>query len=288
VAEFRPDLVFATWAYPDGWAAGRLAREAGLPVVVLVHGSDVLLADRVPGRRRRTAEALRAADGVVAMSKDLADRVADLGVDRGRTLVNYSGIDPDVFRPGSKAEARAPLGLTVGDPHVLFVGNLVPVKAVDMLLRASAALVGSGFPVRVTVVGQGPLRPALERLAGELGLGDRVAFAGPKPQAELAAWYRAADAVCLPSLSEGVPNVLLEASACGTPWVATAVGGVPEIADLGASRLVPPGAPAELAAALREVLTKPPAPPGRAVPTREESVAELEAWLEQVVKTAGR
>jgi glycosyltransferase involved in cell wall biosynthesis len=83
----------------------------------------------------------------------------------------------------------------------------------------------------------------------------------------------------LPSHSEGVPNVLLEASACGTPWVASRVGGIPEIAHLGVSRLVPPNTPAELAAAIRSSLTAPLQPPPLGPKAREESVGELIEFL---------
>src|SRR5436305_306505 len=92
VAESRPDVVHAPFAYPDGWAAVQLGHEHGLPVVVQVHGSDVRLLDRFPGRRRRTVEALRAADGVIAVSQDLADTVVRLGVDPDRLLTVYDGI----------------------------------------------------------------------------------------------------------------------------------------------------------------------------------------------------
>ena len=114
VAEFRPDLVYAPWAYPDGWAAVRLARRAGLPVVVQVLGSDVLLLTKQRARRRLTFDALRAADGVVAVSRDLADRVIDDGVEPDRVRVIYDGVDPARFHPGPRLDARRRVGLARG------------------------------------------------------------------------------------------------------------------------------------------------------------------------------
>ncbi|HVK14185.1 MAG TPA: glycosyltransferase [Gemmataceae bacterium] len=286
IEEFRPDIVFAPWAYPDGWAAGRLARSVGLPVVLQVHGSDVLLLDQFPARRRRTAEALRAADGIVAVSQDLAGHVQAFGVDPARILVNYDGVDPALFHPSSRVEARARIGLGDGEPVVLFVGNLLPVKAVDVLIRACDRLARTGFPVRLIAIGQGPLRPALEGQAAERGLAGRVTFTGPKPLTELPDWYRAADVFCLPSHSEGVPNVLLEASACGTPWVASRVGGIPEIAHLGRSRLVPPNSPDELAAAIRGILTNPPVESAPGPRDRRAAVDDLQRFLESVCGNA--
>lgn len=284
MAEFRPDLVFAPWAYPDGWAAVRLGRKAGLPVVLQCHGSDVLLLDQHPSRKRRTAEAVTAADGVVAVSRDIADHLIRLGVRPDRVRVIIDGVDLAVFRPGLKADARRAVGLSDdGPPVLLFIGNLVGVKAIDVLIDACGVLHRENVPVRVVIVGNGPLRATLERQAAGLGLADRVRFTGPLPQHTLPDWYRAADLFVLPSHSEGVPNVLLEASACGTPWVASRVGGIPEIAQLGVSRLVPPNSPAELATAIRASLTAPPQPPPPGPKSREESVGELEQFLVQTV-----
>ena len=281
VREFAPGVVFAPWAYPDGWAAVRLARRAGLPVVVQVHGSDVKLLDQFPTRRRRTAEALTGADGVIAVSRDLRDRVVGLGVPADRVTVIYDGVDPQVFHPGDQTSARAAANLPGGwpaAPVLLFVGNLVAVKGIDVLLRALASL---DSQARLVVVGAGPERDPLARLAGELGVADRVTFLGSLPQAVLPDWYRAADLFVLPSRSEGVPNVLLEASACGTPWVATRVGGIPEMPGHASRRLVPPDNPEALATAIADALAA-----GRPDPadlpspkSRTAAVDELEATL---------
>ena len=105
--EFRPDIVFAPWAYPDGWAAVELGHSAGLPVVVKVHGSDVRVLSHYRGRRHRTAEALQRADGVVAVSKELLGQIVDLNVAPDKVHVAYSGVDLKLFCPGSKAERAA-------------------------------------------------------------------------------------------------------------------------------------------------------------------------------------
>ena len=285
VAEFRPDLVYAPWAYPDGWAAVRLARRAGLPVVIQVLGSDVLLLTRHPARRRRTFDALRAADGVVAVSRHLADRVIDAGVDPEKVRVVYGGVDPKQFHPGPRLHARRRVGLPAeGDPVLLYVGRLSPEKGVDVLIDACSILAREGRRFQCHIIGTGPLAGPLQARIDRLGLGERVRLLGPRPQAELPDWYRAADVFVLPSHSEGVPNVLLEAAACGLPCVATRVGGVPEISDRGDIRLVPPAEPAGLAGAIGEALA------GRGRPrtvtpprTWTESIDELEQFLEEVL-----
>ena len=289
VRGFAPDVVFAPWAYPDGWAAVRLARRVGLPVLVQVHGSDVKLLDRSVARRRRTAEALNAADGVVAVSRDLRDRVVALGVPSERVTVIYDGVDPGVFRPGDRRAARAAVGFPGGwpaAPVLLFVGNLVPVKGIDVLLRALPAVSSA----RLVAVGAGPERDRLARQAATLGVAERVTFLGSLPQSALPDWDRAADLFVLPSRSEGVPNVLLEAGACGTPWVASRVGGIPEIPGHASRRLVPPDDPAALATAIADALAA-----GRPDPAelpkpklRVEAVDELEAALAAVIAKGAR
>ncbi|MEX2119552.1 MAG: glycosyltransferase [Pirellulales bacterium] len=254
LARFQPELVYASWAYPDGWAAVRLARQAGLPVVIKVHGSDVLQLQSYPARRRPTVEALVEADGVVAVSRDIERHLGRLGVERGRIRVVYNGVDTERFRPGPMAEARRRLELPAEEPLVLFVGNLLPVKGLDVLLDACALLRKRQGRFHCLILGQGPLRPRLERLVRRLQLFDHVRLLGSRPHDQLPDWYRAADVVVLPSRSEGVPNVLLEAAACGVPWVASAVGGISEIARFGASALVPAGDASALAAALEQRL----------------------------------
>jgi glycosyltransferase involved in cell wall biosynthesis len=257
VADFRPDVVFAPWAYPDGWAAVQLGHEVGLPVVLKVLGSDILLLRSGSARWQQTAAALRQADGVVAVSRDLAGHVIGMGARPQRVRVIYDGVDPHIFHPAARRRARARLGLPTWEPIILFVGNLVPVKGIEVLIDACAMLAAEGANFKTYLVGQGPLRRALaQRIAGH-GLQDRVILQGSMPQSRLPDWYRAANVLPLPSYSEGVPSVLLEAAACQLPFVASHVGGIPEIAHVGPNMLVSPGDPAALATALRHWLQQP-------------------------------
>jgi glycosyltransferase involved in cell wall biosynthesis len=272
VYRFRPEVVLGCWAYPDGWAAVNLAREAGLPVAIKVHGSDLLTiggrrrwGDGVAGRQGRTRQAMERADAIVAVSRHLAQRACALGADPARVHVVYNGIDTDLFHPHPHAAARAHIELTLGqgaedrgssaDPFILFVGNLVRVKGLDVLIDALAALARQGLRFRCGLIGDGPLGGPTGQLQAQIdanGLTGRVQLLGPRPQEQLPLWYSAADLLVLPSRSEGVPNVLLEAAACGTPFVASDVGGIPEIAHPDA--LVPAGDAAALAERIRSVL----------------------------------
>ncbi len=139
----------------------------------------------------------------------------------------------------------------------MFVGNLMPVKGVTYLLEAMKILLDKRKGLSLTVVGDGTDRPMLEAKAAELGIRDFVNFVGARKHSDIPLWLNASDILCLPSLKEGCPNVVLEAMACGKPVVASRVGGVPEIIkseDFGI--LVEPQNPGALAEALSLALDK--------------------------------
>jgi glycosyltransferase involved in cell wall biosynthesis len=260
LSRFRPDVVFGFWVHPDGGTALRIARLCGVPGVVMAGGSDVLLLRRNPVRRRCLSSVLRRADSVVCVSHHLKNAVEELGAPGARVHVVDNGVDPSLFSPGPRADARQRLGLNPHAPVLLWVGRMVPVKGLDVLLDAFAASRPQVTSATLCLAGDGPLRQDLAARADALGLGPRVRFVGSVPHRELVHWFRAATATVLPSWSEGSPNVLLESMACGTPFIASAVGGVPEIADPALDRLFPPGDIAALAAAIQDVASTPAAP----------------------------
>jgi glycosyltransferase involved in cell wall biosynthesis/peptidoglycan/xylan/chitin deacetylase (PgdA/CDA1 family) len=253
---YQPDAVLGYWAHPDGEAVVRLAQRLSVPAVVMVGGSDVLLLAHQSRRRRRIQAVLQAAHAVVAVSEDLKEKVIGLGLAPDKVHVVYRGIDAERFSPGDRAEARRRLGLAAEGRVLLWVGRMVPVKGLDELMEACTLLRARGVEFRLYLVGDGPQRPALVAASATRGLTGVVTFAGAVAHDQLPDWYRAADLFVLPSHSEGVPNVLREALACGTPFVASEVGGIPELAAGGANRLVPPGNPAALAEAVAGALAE--------------------------------
>jgi glycosyltransferase involved in cell wall biosynthesis len=283
LTNFRPDAILAAWAYPDGWAAVDLAQRAGLPAVVKVHGSDIRILPNLPGRWKRTAEVLIRADGVIAVSQELAERVIQMGAAPSRVSVVYDGINTNLFHPGPRQEARLRLKIPGDNPIILFIGNLLPVKGLDILIMALSLLRRRGVRFNSALIGQGPLEARLRHEITRLGLQDHVRLLGPMPHACLPDWYRAASVFVLPSRSEGLPCVLLEAAACGTPFVATAVGGIPEIAHLATAQLIPPENPENLADAITEILSSPEPRNGAGQYSRghDDAARELAAALER-------
>lgn len=267
------DLVHGHY-WMSGWVGRQANRRLGLPLVQSFHTlarakNDTLAPGDVPEPALRLAAEDRVvadADAVIAPTPGehalLADRY---GARPGQVHVVEPGVDLDVFSAeGDRHSARQSLG---GGRIVLFVGRLQPLKGPDVAVRALAALdellPRDGLPTRLVVVGgpsghgRGRTDPEdLRRLAAELGVADRVAVLAPRRQTELAQLYRAADAVIMPSRSESFGLVALEAQACGTPVVGSAVSGLARvIGDGGGGTLVHGADPADFAAALVPYLT---------------------------------
>jgi len=217
------DLIDAHYFYPDGVAAILLGRALKKPVVITARGTDVNLIPRYAVPRRLICFAARHAAGIVAVSQALKDALVVVGVAPDRITVLRNGVDLDMFRPGDREAARASLGLS--GRTLLSVGHLIERKGNDITIAALLRLSNCAL----LIAGEGPERARLEALVSRLGVADRVRFLGAVPHEGLRRLYVAADALVLTSSREGWPNVLLEAMACGTPVVASAIWGNPEI-----------------------------------------------------------
>jgi glycosyltransferase involved in cell wall biosynthesis len=247
----KPEVLLANWVYPDGWAGVQAASALGLPVVVQALGSDLMIAAQDPARLPLIKHVLARADAVMTVSRPLAQEARRLGAAGEKVVVVPNGVNQRLFRPADKGEARRRLGVPQSGPLALFVGNLVPVKGIETALKALATLPH----VTMLIVGQGPLEPKLRLMAQDLGAGEQVIWAGPQDHEHVPGFMAACDVLLLPSLSEGEPNVVLEALACGRPVVASDVGGVGRLIQSGRQGLlVPPGEPQPLADAIARAL----------------------------------
>lgn len=255
---FDFDLIDAHFYYPDGVAAALLARWFNRPLVITARGSDLNLFGRDAWPRLLMQRAAAVSGASIGVCQALVEVLKGWGADAARLHVIRNGVDTVRFQPLPQAQARAALGLH-GDPLLLSVGHLVPVKGHDLSVQALARLTARWPGIRLCFVGDGPLRADLQAQAAALGIAEHLRFAGAVPNQELATWYSAADALLLSSRSEGWANVLLEAMACGTPVVATDVGGTAEVlASPVAGQLVPPLDPAAIADGLEALLNDPP------------------------------
>lgn len=261
--DFRPDIVHTHTA-----KAGIVGRAAALlasrrrPIIVHTYHGHVLEGyfGRAQSRVYRTVEraAARRTDCLVGVSQATVDDLVRLRVaQRSRFRVIPLGLALEPFlelRGDEGLELRSRLGLE-DDLLATFVGRLVPIKRVDVLLRALAHARSLGAPVRLAVVGDGPLRPRLEALAGELGLEPWVSFLGYRR--DLTALAAATDIGVLSSDNEGTPVSLIELAAAGRPLVATDVGGVADVITQASGLVVPPGDPAALGEAISRLANDP-------------------------------
>lgn len=254
------DVLDAHFLYPDGFAAVEAGRRLDVPVVLSARGSDANSAPDLRGIGSRIGRAVRGATMLIAVSRALADKLVALGADPACVAVVPNGIDADTFRPQPHPAAalRKRLALGTQEALLLAVGRLEVVKGHDLLVEAlRRAKEQGGIPqFRLVVLGEGSRKKSLERQVRAAGLAGHVTFAGSVPHEELPSWYSAADLFCLPSRSEGHPNALLEALACGTPAVAAGVGAVPEVLPPTAGVVVEPNHPAPLCHGIRVALSR--------------------------------
>lgn len=220
-------VIHAHTIMPDGFAGVLLGRMLHLPVVCTVHGSDINL---YPFRNRctnvATRWALKRTGRLVTVSHHLRENVVSVAGPLGVDVI-HNGADPGKFRSYSRNEARKKLDLPIGRTILLFIGNFVPAKGVEFLLRAFAEL--SRLNAVLYLVGDGHLKDSLCLLAMRLGVQESTVFVGRRPHHEIPLWLSAADCLVIPSLSEGFPTLLPEAMFCLAPIVATDAGGIPEL-----------------------------------------------------------
>ena len=227
IRQRRPDVILAYRIYPDGYAAVAVGKRLGIPAVISSRGSDL---KKLPPQglvHHDTVEALRGASAVLCVSEDLVRIARSLGATNIHLVRN--GVDRSVFYPVEQGEARSVLGIPAADRLITFVGNLVPVKNVPLLLNAIRILKDTGEVWRAALIGKGHDEAQLRALTEQLGIASQVSFLGRLPARQIATWLNACDLFCLPSESEGLPNVVIEALACGRNVVGTRAGGIPEL-----------------------------------------------------------
>lgn len=249
------DVVDAQFFYPDGPAAMRVAKALDLPFSVKARGADISHFGHDPATRSQLLTAARRSAGLLAVSDAMRGDMAAIGIDPGKITVHYTGIDSARFTPGDRAAARA--ALDMGDePAILTVGALIPRKGQALVIGALPALPG----VHYWLAGAGEEERNYRALAERIGVGARVHFMGPVANADLPRLYRAANAVVMPSVSEGLANAWVEALACGTPIVISDAGGAAELVTSPVAGRIVNRTPEAIAEAVQAILAAPPSP----------------------------
>ena len=223
-------LVLGVSMLPDAEAAVVVARELGLPVAALAVGSDVMVyPDRMPVLWRRLCGTLDQVDLPVGVSQSVCRRLTETSKCKREPLCVYLGRDTTQFLPAeNKNCVREQLGWAEESIVAVYVGGLVESKGIEELVSAAEPLLARHSHLQLVCVGAGPAREKLAALRGRVERAGAVVLPGRVAPEEVPRFLQAADFLVLPSFSEGMPQVVLEAMNCGLPVVATRVGGVPE------------------------------------------------------------
>lgn len=222
---FDFDLIDAHFYYPDGVAASIIAKKIGKPFICTARGSDINLYRQFKRPASFLRSTINQASANIGVCRDLADQLIELGANPDQVRNIRNGVDLQRFFPVDRSEARHSLGLKCSGMLWISVGNLVELKGHHLLVDMLAE-----YPdAHLLIVGAGPMRAELGGRARSLGVADRLQLVGQQPNDKLHLWFSAADVTFLASSREGWANVLLESMASGTPVVATAVNGTPEV-----------------------------------------------------------
>jgi glycosyltransferase involved in cell wall biosynthesis len=230
VRDLAPDVIHAHWWIPGGWLASRATK----PYLVTCHGSDVRLLERWPPLRTLGRGVLSRAAGITTVSEFLAAEVRDYAGERGAPVtVAPMPVDLDLFARGRSTAKASP-------PRILYAGNLVPSKGVDLLVRAIARLRARGVPARLRILGEGPAEADVRALARRQGVDDLVEWSRFVAQDVMPAEYGAATVTVLTTRgrAEGLGLALVEALLAGSAVVGSRVGGIPEVVQDGETGLL--------------------------------------------------
>jgi len=282
---FAFDVIDAEYFFPDGPAAVALGKHFGVPVSIKARGSDIHLWGARADTAHQVRAAGRAADGLLAVSAALKADMVALGMPEARIKVHYTGADMALFAVKDRDQAKAALG--VAGPLFVSIGTLNTRKGHDLVIAALKSIPNA----TLALIGTGPSRWALEGLAAECDVAERVRFLGGLGRTDVAAWLAAADVMALVSASEGLANAWVEALASGTPVVSSDVGGARELINTTVAGQITARDPSAIATAINAILAAP--PPRDAVRatvakmTWDANTAALYAHLRSLISDAG-
>jgi L-malate glycosyltransferase len=250
VKKYDIDLIHAHYILPPGLISVIVGKILKKKTAITIHGSDIMILASNPILRYIIRFILKNSDDIFVVSNALKYEVLKLGITqiKNKITVTWNIVDVDKFRPGKKSNFKREIGINSEKPVILFVGNLVPQKGVEYLIKSKKFL---KTDAEIVIVGNGPLYPKLKGMVEYEGI-KGVTFTGARN--DIYNVMPAADVVVLPSISESFGIVLLEAMASGKPVVGTDVGGIPEVINENFGIIVKPRKPMELAEAINKIL----------------------------------
>jgi len=223
----KTQLAHAFWS-ASGIVAVAVSYFKPRPVVVTLWGSDKLIL-QLPFLSNLIIRILNKADAIICEDKNLKSSLVARGMDCQKITLIQNGIDCSIFRPSDSLKAKNHLNLQAEERIILSIGSLNKTKNHSLLINTFAETAALNNTWRLYIIGEGVERKCLEKQILDLGLNKKVILLGLQNHSSLPQWLNAADIFVLPSQSEGTPNALLEAMACGLPVIASNVGGIPEL-----------------------------------------------------------
>ncbi len=256
---YNLDIINAHWIFPDAVAAVYISRKLGIPCVISARGCDINNFSNSILKRIQINWALKHANAITVVSDALKEKIIEIyNIKEQKINTILNGVDSSIFHLMNQKECQAILELNPAKKKLLFVGQLHPVKNLETMIRALSKIkLEGGLDFETLIIGMGPLEKELRDLASELQLTSTdIVFKGQQSHSSVAKYYGASDLLCLPSIREGRPNVIIEALATGLPVVASNVGGIPELINKQNGELVQPLDIEQLAAKLKFSLDK--------------------------------
>jgi len=223
------DLIHAHFSYPDGYGMIKLASKWKVPLVISALGTiERKVAFEGTKTSKMIIESLHFADRILSVSDDLKKRMVNLGIDESKIHVVPNGVDTNRFKPTDKISARMKLKMPTNKKIVLYVGSLRKIKGVDYLVESANKFLDDST-ILLLIGRDDGLKKKLIKRAKQLSILEHIQFIDQVSHNDIPLWISASDLLVLPSLSEGRPNVVLEAMSCGVAVIATNVGGTPEL-----------------------------------------------------------
>ncbi len=235
ISKSRPSAIFSTWAYPDSFASCLIAKSYNLPLIIKVHGTDI---HSVRGALRRwlTSWTLRSSKEIISVSMALKEiMIREFNVPQEKIFVIPNGVDKNKFYPMSVDEINNLIDIPINsNNNCLFIGNLKTEKNISLLVRAFVEVVRKyGNHNVLHVIGGGALYKQLSEFIVDNKMSNNIILHGVIEHSLIPGWMNAADLLILPSDNEGMPNVVLEAKACGTPVLLSDIDAHRELIEQG-------------------------------------------------------
>lgn len=250
ILEFNPEILHSYWLYPDSWAASQISRKLKIPHVVSIPGSDIYLIDH---RRISSAvkEVLQKVSAVIIQNSREEKKLNALPIDSQKIHMISNGVDVSrFFKLSNCSDFQDVIDNNCVEEEnfkILYVGHFYEVKRVDVLIKAFEIFHRKHPKSSLYIIGKGRLKSKLNSLAASLLPSNSYKFIHEVPQTHLRGWYNAVSTLVLPSVSEGNPNVVMEALACGTPVIGSDIPGTADLIENGSGLTFEPGSPDDLA-----------------------------------------